>query len=580
VSSASETLSKIDIPGRQRISKGELFLLCCSLLSLLASCILWSSHKQAWMDEIFTWKEASDPSLWHLYYAIQHGADGGQPLFYTTAWLWVRVFGNGVLTLRLYSCIAMCGALLLTWKTIRRFYGMWATAFGVLFLFGTSGTLLDQNAEARFYGLYMLAVAVTVEIYARLVTRSEPTRVLLVLACVSQAALVLTHVLGLVYSGLILLALILFDAAKGRLRYRVYLVYAAGWLALLVWVPAIRASMAVGRPHGWIRMPTLTDLRTVYLFGDSLQWFRLFKRHSLEVLFQIVSHAVELVIYVPLAVVFVLGLRQLSKRGQRALSDPTGAFLLLAYMLLSVPVVLFVLSHLIAPVLVSRYVLPSGIGLAIVLAASADGLGSDSHAPSRLASRAMWAAIVLVLIVSPMLTVLALGPVDVNWAYLDVRRVEQHLPPNAAVVAGWQQDFVKFMRFSRNSNVHYYFLLDWPAALVGPSEFTVDYHLMQAYRNSGYYANSIQDGRDFLCSHTDFFVLDSPNSTTLDDYNRSLDMQKPNWFDLNVRMLPQFDWKVIASFDATEATRKLIAVHRKAPLNFCNRRDTAAKGGF
>ena len=579
MSSTSETLSKIDIPDKQWMSRSEVYLLCCSLLSLLASCILWSSHKQAWMDEIFTWKEASDPSLWHLYYAIQHGADGGQPFFYTTAWLWVRAFGTGVLTLRLYSCIALCGALLLIWKTIRRFYGMWATAFGVLFFFGTSGTLLDQNVEARFYGLYMLAVAITVDLYGRFVARSEPTRVLLMLACVSQAVLVLTHVLGLVYSGLILLALILFDAAIGRFRYRVYFSYAAGWLALLVWVPAIRASMAVGKPHGWIGMPTLTDLRTIYLFGDSLQWLRLFKRHSLEVLFQLVSHAVELIIYVPLVVVFFFGLRQISKRGRQALSDPKGAFLLLAYMLLSVPAVLFVLSHLIAPVLVSRYVLPSGIGLAIVLAASADALGSDSPAPSRL-SRAMWAAIVLLLVFSPMLTVLALGPVNVNWAYLDVRRVEQRLPPNAAVVAGWQQDFVKFMRFSQNSNVHYYFLLDWPAALRGPSEFTVDYHLMQAYRNSGYYASSIQDGRDFLCSHTDFFVLDSPNSTTLDDYNRPLDMRKPTWFDLNVRRLPQFDWKVIASFDATEATRNLIAVHRKAPLTFCNQRDPAPERGF
>src|ERR1700722_3337516 len=182
VSSAIETLGKIDIPGRQRISKGELFLLCCSLLSLLGSCILWSSHKQAWMDEIYTWKEAGDPSLWHLYYAIQHGADGGQPFFYTTAWLWMRAFGTGVLTLRLYSCIAMCGALLLIWKAIRRYYGVWATAFGVLFFFGTSGTLLDQNVEARFYGLYMLIVAITVDLYTRLVARSVPTRALLVLA--------------------------------------------------------------------------------------------------------------------------------------------------------------------------------------------------------------------------------------------------------------------------------------------------------------------------------------------------------------------------------------------------------------
>src|SRR5580704_11154563 len=145
---------------RQKMPAGEILLLGCSLLSLVVSCILWSPHKQAWMDELFTWKEVSDPSLLHLYYAIQHGADGGMPLFYTTAWVWAKVFGTGVLTLRLYSCIAMCGALLVTWRTIRRFYGMWATGFGALTMWGTSALLLDQNAEARFYGLYMLAVAI------------------------------------------------------------------------------------------------------------------------------------------------------------------------------------------------------------------------------------------------------------------------------------------------------------------------------------------------------------------------------------------------------------------------------------
>ena len=157
VSSLSEASTSVESPPGQKIRAGEVLLLCCSVLSLLTSCILWSPHKQAWMDEIFTWKEVSDPSLWHLYYAIQHGADGGQPLFYTTAWLWARAFGIGVLALRLYSSVAMCGALLVTWRTVRRFYGMWATAFGVLFFWGTSGVLLDQNVEARFYGLYMLA---------------------------------------------------------------------------------------------------------------------------------------------------------------------------------------------------------------------------------------------------------------------------------------------------------------------------------------------------------------------------------------------------------------------------------------
>jgi hypothetical protein len=571
VSSLSEVGSDLDSLPRQKMAAGEVLLLCCSVFSLLASCILWSPHKQVWMDEIFTWKEVSDRSLWHLYYAIQHGADGGQPLFYTTAWFWARTFGFGALALRLYSSVAICGALLVTWRTIRRFYGVWATAFGVLFFWGTSGVLLEQNVEARFYGLYMLCVAVTIDLYTRFVARPAPTRTLLVVAFFSQAALVLTHVLGIVYGGLILLALILFDAAKGRLRWKLYTAYASGWLALLVWIPAIRSSMAAGKPHGWIAMPTVTDLRTAYLFADSLSWLRFFKRHSLEAGFQIVSRAAEFVIYVSLAVVFLLAIRKILRSGWRAITDPKGALLLVAFILLSAPVVLFVLSHLITPVFVPRYFLPSGIGLAIVLAASADALGSDSYSHSLRTTRVMWVAIVLFLMISPVLTVFAVGPISLSWDYLDVQRLEQDIPANSIVIAGWEEDFVKLMRLSHNPEAHYYYLLDWPSALSGPRAFVLDYHLMQAYRNNGYYSRNIQDDRNFLCTHADFFVLDAPNANTLDaDKGSSPEMRKANWFDANIRSVPQFEWKVIDAFDAPEVKRKLIAVHRNAPLFFCN----------
>ena len=60
-------------------------------------------------------------------------------------------------------------------------------------------------------------------------------------------------------------------------------------------------------------------------------------------------------------------------------------------------VVLFLLSHLITPVFAPRYLLPSGIGLAIVLAAAADAVGSDGPIHSALVSTSIWMAIVLFL---------------------------------------------------------------------------------------------------------------------------------------------------------------------------------------
>jgi hypothetical protein len=545
----SATVSNGDSLPRRQMSAGEILLLCCSMVSLVVSCILWSPHKQAWMDEIFTWKEANDPSLWHLYYAIQHGADGGMPMFYTTVWLWGKAFGTGVLALRLYSSIAMCGSLLVTWRAIRRFYGMWATAFGVLALWGTSGLLLDQNVEARFYGLFMLTVSLAVHIYTRLVQQEEPRRRLMVLCLLCQAALVLTHVLGIVYSGLILLALIVSDGMKRRCRPQLYLFHAAGWLALLVWIPGIRSSMSAGQPFSWIMMPTVDSMLSAYLFEGGQQWLWAIQQHSSATILQI-RHAMELVMLVPLALILLHGLVRLATWRKRTGSDPGSSLLLVGYLLLTAPLVLFALSHLVTPVFVHRYLLPSGIGLAIVLADFADALGADRRASSRW----VWGAVTSLLVVSPVLSVAALPPLDSSRQYLDVERLDRLVPPNAAVVAGWQEDFSKLMRFSHSPQDRY-FLLDWPTALVGPTGFVLDYHLMQAYRHSGYYPGNIRDSREFLCSHPDFFVLDAEGRS---------------WFDITIRKMPEFEWKAIDSFNSPEFARHLITVHRKTALPFCN----------
>jgi len=536
----------MDRPLAKKVSAGEALLLGCSLASLVLSCLLWSSHKQAWMDEIFTWKEVSDHSLFHLYYAIRHGADGGMPLFYTTAWLWAKVFGTGILTLRLYSCVAMCGALLITWRTIRRFNGTWATSFGVLTIWGTSALLLNQNAEARFYGLYMLTVAIAVNIYARVITQAAPAPRLLVATFLCQAALVSSHVLGAVYGGLILLAIILFDVRKHRRRFKLYFWHAAGWLALLLWVPAIRASMAASRPRPWIEMPAVRNLLTAYLFQSST--FSDLKAPSHNLLYMIVLCAAVLVVFVPLVSVFLLESGRSLDLHKR--SDPN-ALLLVAYALLSAPLVLFVLSRLITPVFVPRYFLPSSIGLAIVLAGFASALGADAgNKPS-----VMWVSIVLFLMVSPILSALASRIVNTETPYLDVQRLERVVPSNTAVVVSWANDFTKAMRYSHNPLVHYYFLLDWPSALVGPRGMVLHYHLLQAYRDNGYYPENIEESHRFLCSHPDFLLLDS---------------KEESWFDLTIRRMPQFEWAVIDTFDAPDWKRSLIAVHRKSQVAFCN----------
>ena len=276
MNAASATLSVGNISDRQKMSRGEVLLLCCSVASLIVSCVIWSARKQAWMDEIFTWKEVSDrsfgictmpsnmaPTVDNPFSTRRHGF-GRKPS--------APAFCRFACTLAL----AMCGALLVTWRSIRRFYGLRATAFGVLWMWGSSGLLLDQNAEGRFYGLFILAVAVAVDVYMRLAARSTPTRSLLLYSLLSQAALVLTHVLGLFYGGIILLALVLFDALEVDLESRyISFTLPGGWR---FWSgprrfapPWRRASHMAG---SWF--PAFPGFLTRTFFGTTFRGFRWF----------------------------------------------------------------------------------------------------------------------------------------------------------------------------------------------------------------------------------------------------------------------------------------------------------------
>jgi hypothetical protein len=73
------------------------------------------------------------------------------------------------------------------------------------------------------------------------------------------------------------------------------------------------------------------------------------------------------------------------------------------------------------PVFVSRYLLPCGVGVAIILADFADARGADSQASSRL----VWGSIIWLLLISPVATVLALPPLPVSPQYLDVQRLDR-----------------------------------------------------------------------------------------------------------------------------------------------------------
>lgn len=489
-------------------------------MSLLASCILWSLRKQMWGDEVFTHVELSDPSLTHLLSAVTRLGGAGMPLFYLTAWPWAHLFGFSDLSLRLYSSAGVCGALLILVLTLRRFVSPSAAFFGVAFGLFASLIVLDQNSEARGYGLWLFLCAAAIAQLVKVAQSEKPRRRDLLLLALTQAGLVLGHVLGLAYAGMLLLALLVADRLQGRFRLRMYAWAIAGWLALIPWIPAIRASAAVGHPHGWIPVPTLADL------GSSLS-FWLFT----GLYWQIAPHPpIVLLLFGWLCGITIVIILAFTAVWSFPTATPQKKLLsLVGFSLAAAPVFLYLVSITITPVFLPRYLLPEALGIAILAAIWAERTDAGKGKKGLVLSG-------LVLLLPIGAAVLA-HPEGLNVSRIDIAA------SGRPIVCDSLKDFLVMTRYSTHPSAPE-FPLDWQAALLSPPGTTADVRLMQNYRREGYLPAQLLDPSAIL-SQPSFLVLNNDQA---------------DWFRVAIEHNPQFTWKTIASVDAH---RRVVLVERK-----------------
>src|SRR6266513_4889140 len=135
--------------------KWEYVVPVLAALSLLVSCVLISDKKYFWNDELLSYYLLSDHSFRHMLVAFHDKINSAPPLYFILGWVWANIFGASELSLRLLSCLGICAGLLLMWVTLRRTFGFFPTAIGVLSVFCSLKIVLEQNVEARMYGLFV-----------------------------------------------------------------------------------------------------------------------------------------------------------------------------------------------------------------------------------------------------------------------------------------------------------------------------------------------------------------------------------------------------------------------------------------
>lgn len=380
----------------------EYLPLLLALVALLCALLIINSKKLYWFDEAYTAKVLSSGSFSTVWNVITDDYDVVPPFYYFVGFAWTRIAGTSDLSLRLFTSLGIMVSLAVVWFMLRRTYGMWpssAGAFGVLLL---SYQVLRQNAEARFYGLYMALVALALFSYDEFARQERPSAWLYFATAVLHGALVTTHTGGFFYSGVILLSLLITDWRAGRFRLKAYLPIVMGWMVFVPWLSVFLRQIRGVRDYTWILPPTLTDLFVTYLVGLSIA---------------IVPVLVLLLLLLWTILQRVKNEDRANQHVPAKVQLPGYHLLVVALFFAAMPLIFWIVSNTLVSFYVERYMLPSLLGYSILLTmicyrlkwfTSVEG---TSVGPKALSTTVDIAIIVLVAvsIISPLASALVRG---------------------------------------------------------------------------------------------------------------------------------------------------------------------------
>ena len=310
----------------------------------LSLCIYLSNHRMMWADEFDGWNLITDSSFHHMIGSWNLGADGGGLLFYELGRLIVSVTGTDVLAIRLFSATCLWAAAVLWWRMLRQSFSGFPALISVLLVWLCDPIFLYQIAEARFYGLLILCTAIAVNAIFWIEARQPSGYINFLLCFFANSLLVLSHYLGLIYSAIVVMAL-LFSKLSVKKRLAAFGGTLSSWLLFLVYLRPIRSGAS---NFTWIPMPTVANTLRYYFHVPTVERF-----FNLSVFIFVVS-----------CVVFCL------KRSPRLLLErgPRTILLLISAFFLLIPVGVYVISHLYHSLSAARYMMPYSLGFCCMFA--------------------------------------------------------------------------------------------------------------------------------------------------------------------------------------------------------------------
>lgn len=247
------------------MSREDCIVFTILALGLIALSVYRSTTHLLWPDEILGYRLLAAPTVKGMLRGWFEGADGGGLLYYLFARLWTKMFGLSEVTLRSFSTLGMLISMFFIWVCGRRFATTLLVAIAVTVVYLIPVEFLWQASDGRFYGMFLASAALCSLLFL-IGTTNKPTPSLLIWTALAHTFLVESHILGAVYSGFLVLGMLLVGKARGQLP----LVSAAafGWLLIPFSWHAARASASIAIRPFEVPPPALDDLITGPTLSD------------------------------------------------------------------------------------------------------------------------------------------------------------------------------------------------------------------------------------------------------------------------------------------------------------------------
>jgi hypothetical protein len=493
----------------RRVFKWEWAVPLAAVVSLLLSCAIVSARKYYWNDEFFSYNMTTIASFSKMLTAFNDKLNNTPILYFVLGWLWDKAFGSSEISLRLFSSLGFCGALLIIWRTLRNRYDFWSTSIAVVFVINTSYLIYIQNAEARMYGLYLLLCAIILYLYDYYYRRPTVSVISLVMNMLVHAAFVHTHLFGIFYSGAAFVAFIITDRLFNLFRPKLYLSIILGWASLIFYIPAFLIQADAGKPRTWIPAPDLRDLFDIYNISDE----------------NFISRATLLVLVLLLVYYFFRSPSKAPYFSRYKVSKPEIPLLVFGVGFLLVPAFVWLLSITVKPVFWPRYMIPTAIGWIILLAFIISRNMPMARLPAGTAQRNM----VLLGRANKLLAILFIG--ICIWQPVIKGRIQKRetypgwydLSPSAEAKYGdlprvllWG-DMLQHLYYSPKGR-QYFFILDWKSAVdkYSGTFMPQEYKHMEAWKRNfpDYYRDNIITLDKFTQRYDKFLVIDRPKYWT------------------------------------------------------------------